>query len=148
MLAAAGPIASTAAQEAPLRAILETGPTARRGIDALAPDLTPHWHARYRVGALLLDLAYVTDPLLAPETWPRIPCQERQLRGPDGRLVYYRHPTGWALVVEVFAGDFPDGVTACRFVDRFVREHLLFEGLEAVRRVGDAPRFPAIIELE
>jgi len=72
-LLAAGllPTAGTlAAQEIPATAILELGPEQRRGIDAIAPDVTPYWYGRYRVGSAEIELSYV-EPSRAPPPSPR-----------------------------------------------------------------------------
>ncbi|HKJ84824.1 MAG TPA: hypothetical protein VKA06_02050, partial [Spirochaetia bacterium] len=95
------PTAGTlAAQEIPATAILELGPERRRGIDAIAPDVTPYWYGRYRVGSAELELSYVEDPLADPAAWPTAPCRERALRALDGTageaaydgLTYYENP--------------------------------------------------------
>ncbi len=138
-----------AAQE-PGVAVLERGPELRRGIDALAPDVTPHWYARYRIGDRFVDLIQVANPLAGPALWPVVPCAERQLRSADGRIFYHAHRQGWSLLVLLPPGDAvgeADVADVCRFVHRFIEELLLFEGLEAVRRGGEEPMFPAIVEL-
>jgi hypothetical protein len=132
-------------------AILEEGPVERRGIDALAPDVTPHWYGRYRIADAYIDLRYVRSPLAAPADWPDSPCAARSLRAIEN-LSYYESNAGWSLLVELTpggngSGELPPGVTVCRFVDRFVDRHLLFENLEAVTIPGRAPVFPAVIEL-
>ncbi len=141
------------AQEEPV-AILQVGPERRTGIDELAPDVTPHWYAEYRIGERIVEVMQVADPLPGPAAWPVVPCAERQLRSADGRVFYHAHRDGWALLVfmrGVQVADAGDpgvsGVSVCRFVHRFIEELLLFERLPAVRRAGEAPMFPAIVEL-
>ncbi|MFW5742797.1 MAG: hypothetical protein ACOCW3_04455 [Spirochaetota bacterium] len=127
-------------------AVLEIGPERRRGIDALAPDVTPHWYGRYRVAEAVVDVLYVDAPLERPATWTPTECRERALRASDG-LVYHESDAGWSLLVEVAAGELPPDVTLCIFVDRFITRHLLFESLEGVRVPDREPIFPAVIEL-
>ncbi len=138
--------AGLAARDHPTIAILETGPEPRSGIDALAPDVTPHWYAAYRIGAALVELKYLGTPLPEADEWPEASCADRSLRSADGTLFYHRHPDGWSLLVAVSSGALPDGVTLCRFVDRFIVEHVIFEGLEGVRRTPGEPIFPAVVE--
>ena len=144
LLAVAGTLP---AQRIATTALLEIGPQARRGIDALAPDVTPHWYGRYAVAGASVDLIFVRAPLAEPSAWPQTPCVERRLRSTDGRLHYYEHPAGWSVLVAVSLGELPPGLTVCRFVDRFVDRHLAFENLEQVRTPGSAPVFPAVMEL-
>ena len=135
------------AQDPPSRAFLDVGPVRRSGIDALAPDVTPHWYAAYRIGAAVVELMYMTEPLPVAEDWPPAPCVDRSLRSADGTHYYHRHADGWSLLVAVRSGELPEGVALCRFVDRFIVQHLAFERLEAVQRPPDEPILPAVIEL-
>ena len=134
-------------------AVLQVGPERRRGIDALAPDVTPHWYAEYRIGVRFVEVVYATNPLPGPAQWPVVPCEERRLRSADGEIFYHAHRDGWAVLVFMRgvegpdAGDLPAGVLVCRFVHRFIEELVMFEQLPAVRRAGEAPMFPAIVEL-
>lgn len=153
MALAAPPLAVTVAAQAAEQvpdfartAVLEVGPQARRGIDALAPDVTPYWYGRYRLADALIDIRYVDAPLGRPAAWAPAACPLRELRAADG-LSYYESDVGWSLLVEVASGELPPDVTVCAFVDRFVARHLLFERLEGVRVPGRAPVFPAVIEL-
>ncbi len=151
LLPVAGPLA---AQEL-ATAILEVGPERRRGIDAIAPDVTPYWYGRYRVASAELEVFYVDAPLTGPAAWPVAPCRERALRALDAAasepaydgLTYYENAAGWSLLVRPAGGELPPGVTLCVFVDRFIERHLLFENLEQVTIPGRAPVFPAVIEL-
>jgi hypothetical protein len=135
------------AQTVPVTALLEVGPQERRGIDALAPDVTPHWYGRYRVGSARVELRFIGSSLPRAANWPPAGCETRPLRSGGGELRYYEHPAGWSLLVDVTSGTLPPSVTLCRFVDRFVERHLLFENLEALTIPGRAPVFPAVIEL-
>jgi len=136
-----------AVAEVPATALLQVGPDSRRGIDAIAPDVTPHWYGRYRVGGALVELRYARAPLPAPAEWPRVECEARLLRSADGRLHYYEHRTGWSLLAVVSSGELPPSVSICGFVDRFVARHLVFENLEEVPGPDAPPVFPAVIEL-
>ncbi|MFW6293279.1 MAG: hypothetical protein ACOC7V_13270 [Spirochaetota bacterium] len=156
LLGAGLPAADTlAAQEIPATAILEVGPERRRGIDALAPDVTPHWHARYRVAAAEVELFYAPSPLSEPAGWPPAPCRQRALRAadePDGGasaagLTYYEDAAGWSLLVRLADGELPPGITLCDFVDGFIDRHLFFERAEQRTIPDKAPAFPAVIEL-
>lgn len=143
------PVAAQAAEPVPdlvRTAVLEVGPERRRGIDELAPDVTPYWYGRYRLAEALVDVLYVEAPLERPAAWPASPCAERPLRAADG-IAYYEADAGWSLLVEVAGGELPPEVTICTFVDRFIARHLLFGSLEGVRIPGRAPVFPAVIEL-
>jgi hypothetical protein len=133
-------------RDLPATALLELGPESRRGIDALAPDATPHWYVRYRVAQTLVDVRYVREPLSKPRAWPTSDCRLRTLRSADGELFYYE-ARDWSMIVAVASGELPPGVTLCSFVDRFIERHLLFQNLEAVKVPGSAPLFPAVIEL-
>ncbi|MFW5688766.1 MAG: hypothetical protein ACOC1U_04260 [Spirochaetota bacterium] len=141
------PGAGGTADDVPWTALLQTGPDERRGIDLLAPDLTPHWHGRYRVGTAIVDLYYARAPLDDAAGWSGAPCPLRPLRARDAELFYYEDPAGWSLLVHLVAGELPPGVTICAFTDRFIARHRLFEGLALVNVPGEAPIFPAVIEL-
>ncbi|MFP4114837.1 MAG: hypothetical protein ACOC2Y_08475 [Spirochaetota bacterium] len=132
--------------DVPIVAYLETGPERRRGIDELAPDLTPHWYATYRAGDAVFEVRYSREPLDQASGWDRARCGLRTLRATAEGLYYYSDDS-FSLLVSVSGGDPPPGVTVCTFVDRFVAEHLLFENLEDVRARGDGPMLPAVIEL-
>lgn len=143
------PVGAQAAGQVPdlaRTAVLEAGPESRRGIDPLAPDVTPHWHGRYRLADATIDVRYVDAPLERPAAWAPTACPERPLRAADG-LAYYEARAGWSLLVEITSGELPPDVTVCTFVDRFIARHLLFESLEGVRLPGRAPVFPAVITL-
>ncbi|MFW6292886.1 MAG: hypothetical protein ACOC7V_11245 [Spirochaetota bacterium] len=148
------PVGAQAAGQVPdfeRTAMLEVGPESRRGIDELAPDVTPHWYGRYRLADATIDIRYVDAPLERPSAWAPAACPERPLRT-SGGLAYYESEAGWSLLVEIVSGDLPPDVTVCVFVDRFIARHLLFERLEGVRlegvrRPGRAPVFPAVITL-
>lgn len=139
----------TASPEVPATALLQLGPRSARGIDLIAPDLTPHWYGRYRVGGALLEVYYVREPLPKTADWAATPCLPRALRAREPGLVYFEGSGSppWSLLVHLLEGELPPTVSLCSFVDSFVETHLLFEGLEGVQVPGTAPIFPAVIEL-
>ena len=143
------PAQTDAPSRVPATALLQSGPEPARGIDAIAPDVTPHWYGRYRVGEALVELRYASVPLPEPSGWPRAECEARPLRSSDGILHYYEHRTGWSLLAVVSSGELPPSVTICGFLDRFIERHLVFENLEEVpeSRADAPPVFPAVIEL-
>ena len=119
-------------------ATLWIGPVRRRGIDALAPDLTPHWYARYSVAGLEVEVFMFDAPFDRAQTWPVSSlCAERPLRARDG-LWYYASRRGWSMIVSA-----ADDALVCRFVDGFVTRYEFFVGVDG--RLGSVPPFPAIL---
>ena len=131
---------TSAAEVPPGVATLVEGPVAARGIDALAPDLTPHWFSRYRIGDSVVGVYLLDAPLDAAASWPASSCTARRVSVRDGAW-YYAHPTGWSLLV-VADPDAP----VCAFVDRFVARYLFFLGVEG-RGAASAPPLPAVVDL-
>ena len=131
----------------PLTAILQAGPEQRRGIDALAPDVTAHWYGRYSVGAAAIEIRWVPTAFEQPAGWARAQCPERELRVNQTGLHYYAAGSRWSLFATIVSGELPAGVTICAFVDGFVTRHLVFQRLPGIEFPGSEPVFPAVIEL-
>lgn len=127
-------------------AILELGPVRRRGIDELAPDLTPYWYGRYRVGGARVAIRFLAEPLPRAAEWPAVACDERALRTLDDRL-YYHEAGALAMLVSVESGSLPVWLDPCRVVDGFVTAHLRLARLPLVSEPGNIPLFPAVIEM-
>ena len=144
---------AVAADARPVDAILVEGPVYARGIDAIAPDLTPNWRARYRVGEAVVDLHYVVGALPGPAAWTPIACTLRAIRGSgDGRF-YYQQGSSWSLLLVASEGEL-----VCGFVDRFVEGYNFFmsvprpgTGVPSVTATPSEstppPDFPALLEL-
>lgn len=108
--------------------------------------MTPHWYGRYRVGAALVAVRFLDEPLPRAAGWSPVPCEERPLRALDGELHY--HDAGdFAVLVHVESGTLPVWLGPCRLVDGFVSAHLRLATLPLVSEPGDVPLFPAVIEL-
>lgn len=119
-------------------ATLQIGPVRSRGIDVLAPDLTPHWYARYTVADIELEVYMLDAPFDRAAQWPvSTACAGQSLRAQDG-LWYYASRRGWSMIVSA-----PDDAPVCGFVERFVARYEFFSGVEG--RPGGVPPIPAVL---
>jgi hypothetical protein len=129
------------------QAILESGPTAVRGLPFFPPNVLAADRGEYLAGQQRVEVYFTREPLVLPAGWRKAPCGQEALLRLDGEerpTFCYVEPVepgdgGYALFLSFASEDFPWCAWTQAFLQR-LRSLLTFS-----QGPAEVP-FPAVLE--